>query len=136
MTKCWEFTLLSVTSLESIGGFWPAGYFVPVRFKIKNLHEYGPLSEYDFKMIDRDENIYPCNLCAFPTDYFPDFFEGAKLLKPNEEFTGTVVFDIPDQYLNSGLVLKFESCFTGTIIIFNLLIDLSPQAGQYMNTLD
>ena len=125
LTKCWEFTLINVISLETIGDDWPNGYFVPVQFKVKNLHEYGPLTENDFKMIDRDENIYNCNTRSFDESYFPDYFQGSKSLKPNEEFTGTVMFDIPDQYLDSGLVLKFESWFTGTVIIFNILIDLS-----------
>ena len=77
MTKCWEFTLLSVISLESIGGFWPAGYFVPVQFKVKNLHDtYIILSaELDFTIIYRDGNTHLCNCREFPRDYFPDFFE-------------------------------------------------------------
>ena len=126
MTHHWEFTLINITSQESAGPWQPNGYFVPVGFRIKNINDYRPLCSDDFKMTDRDENLYYSNTRqGIEEEYFPGLFYGIKFIKPGEELTGIVVFDIPDQYLDNGLVLRFNCPSTETIIDAYILVDLS-----------
>ena len=126
LTKCWEFTLFSITVEDSpLGESYPNGRFLIPRFKVKNLHGYLYLGEQDFTMIDRDGNIYFANTRGGTEETVPGILIGSEPLEKYEEFTGAVVFDVWDDYLDSGLVLKFESLATGTIIEFNILVDFS-----------